>query len=185
MSAEKNISEVYEDRNILAMAFLRSVVELSKERRDPSLSTGWYEHDEWAVLFAELPQGQVSWHVRPEDVPEWLTACDQSAFDGHTREEKNQRLLDYAREDVTPVPSLVSFRGEDAYEALQNSTTTWETARHLPTDVEARLVEESEEVETSNGTVTAEPGDVVLRNEDGETYPCSPETFTKSYTVIR
>lgn len=104
MSAEKSVSEVYEDRNVLAFAFARSICTLGETLYDLGVldecdvyDAGWYLHDEWAVVFVELPEGQVSWHVRPEDVPEWLMEHDPSAFDGHTREEKNERLLEFAR----------------------------------------------------------------------------------------
>lgn len=41
----------------------------------------------WPVAFIELPTGQVSWHL-PEHGPCW---------DGHTTEEKFQRMFEYIR----------------------------------------------------------------------------------------
>lgn len=90
MSAEKSISEVYEDRNVLALAFANLA-------HHSGYAVYHYVHDEWSVLAVELAYGQVSWHMRPEDVPEEFEVFEPVAFDGHTREEKNERLLECAR----------------------------------------------------------------------------------------
>lgn len=90
-SAEKPIRGVYHDRNVLARAFAWLAYTSGFE-------AGYYVHDEWVVVFVELPQGMVSWHVRPESdgVPEELPRYDPGVFDGHNREQKNQRLVDFA-----------------------------------------------------------------------------------------
>lgn len=91
-SADKSIGEVYRDRNLLAFALARSVADLNGVQ-----SVGTYEHDEWAVVAVRLPSGPVSWHVRPETVPDWIPERDPSEwFDGHDRAEKNERVEDYA-----------------------------------------------------------------------------------------
>jgi len=41
---------------------------------------------EWPVVFIELPNGQVSWHM-PQHVKPW---------DGHTTEEKYRRVAEFA-----------------------------------------------------------------------------------------
>lgn len=88
MSAEKSIAEVYEDRNLLALAFVRMA-------HDCGYTIYHYVHDEWAVVGVELPGGQVSWHMRPEVVPDWITECDPVDFDGHDRADKNARLHEF------------------------------------------------------------------------------------------
>lgn len=40
---------------------------------------------EWPVAFIELPTGQVSWHIAPHPV----------AWDGHTTEQKHQRIREW------------------------------------------------------------------------------------------
>lgn len=101
--AEKSIGEVYEDRHAVAFALQAAIVEgYAEVLDDPTELVGWYEHDEWAVIYCFLPNGTdrlASWHLRPEDVPDWLGEPDDPSevFDGHTRDEKNERLYEYAR----------------------------------------------------------------------------------------
>jgi len=79
----------YEDRNLLAVAF----VGLAAEEYDIN-RVGWYDHggEDWAVIYADLFEGQVSWHVPREVVPEWLPERPTSVYDGHSRAEKNDVL---------------------------------------------------------------------------------------------
>lgn len=93
--SEKDIREVYEDRNALVEAFARLAHEIGYE-------VCWYRHDEWAVIAVELPNGQTSWHVRPDpsNIPDWIPERDgEHVFDGHGREQKNARLREFARYD--------------------------------------------------------------------------------------
>ena len=108
---EKSLAEVYADRNRLAVAFAMLAEEaatmqdgLAVPDRFNGYGGGWHiptdeddaAADEWAVVWANLPTGLVSWHV-PADLPE-LTALSHCPveFDGHTRQDKNDRLLNYA-----------------------------------------------------------------------------------------
>lgn len=56
---------------------------------------------EWAVVIIEAPTGQLSWHVSPADkslfghVRTTNAACP--SWDGHTTEEKYQRVRDLAQ----------------------------------------------------------------------------------------
>ena len=91
--SEKNIEEVYADRNALVEAFARALY-------DQGQRVCYYIHDEWAVINIELPNGQVSWHVRPdpENIPDWMPERDGTdVFDGHDNERKIERLKKYAR----------------------------------------------------------------------------------------
>jgi hypothetical protein len=45
---------------------------------------------EWTVAFIELPTGQVSWHLQQH----------QQQWDGHTTQEKRDRIYAYARQCV-------------------------------------------------------------------------------------
>jgi hypothetical protein len=92
-SADKSIEEVYRDRNLLAFALCRAVADAHGKH-----NVGWYEHNEWAVVTVRLPTGTVSWHVRPETVPQWIPERDPGEwYDGHDRDEKNQRVEQYAK----------------------------------------------------------------------------------------
>lgn len=63
--------------------------------------------------------------------------------------------------------------------------TEWMTVRSTPTVKEARgPVEEREEIQTREGTVVAEPGDYVVREDDGSVYPIAPEKFADYYEVL-
>lgn len=54
--------------------------------------------------------------------------------------------------------------------------------RKLRVEVEVvKQVEEPKEVETPEGFIEAEPGDVILSGVHGERYPIKPEIFAKSY----
>lgn len=80
--------EVYEDRNLLALAFAR----LAEEKGWP---VGWRNDEEtpgWPVIYVETPEGQVSWHV-PATLIEGLTLpLFPHAWDGHSSKEKRERL---------------------------------------------------------------------------------------------
>lgn len=39
------------------------------------------------------------------------------------------------------------------------------------------------EIETLEGTMSAEPGDWVIRGVQGEFYPCKPDVFQQSYEL--
>ena len=54
---------------------------------------------EWPVLFIELPTGQVSWHM-PQHARPW---------DGHTTDEKFERIARYAKQ-LDPPASAASWR---------------------------------------------------------------------------
>jgi hypothetical protein len=69
----------------------------------------------------------------------------------------------------------------DAYDALSED---WTDVRKRPVEVEARKATEREEIQTREGTVVAEPGDVVLRGVEGEVYPCDPDIFAGTYEVV-
>lgn len=63
--------------------------------------------------------------------------------------------------------------------------TEWFSVRSVPTEKEARgPVSERVEIDTREGTVVAEPGDYVMREEDGSLYPISGGKFGRYYEVL-
>ncbi len=61
------------------------------------------DHDpaepEYVVMIVELPTGQVSWHIAPEDTDLFphVRGLPRKAWDGHTTEEKYERVDAYTR----------------------------------------------------------------------------------------
>lgn len=87
--------DVYSERAAVVIALARAARALGHDAyigEDP-------EEPEWPVLFIELPTGQVSWHIWPEDlvgVDDFDRAGD--AWDGHDTEEKYRRLAEWQPE---------------------------------------------------------------------------------------
>lgn len=88
---QKAIDEVYRDRNLLACAVaeLAGIGGWTPAEEDP---------EEWAIVFAETPMGQVSWHV-PREMAESLVRRARSyEYDGHSRDVKNDRMASWVEE---------------------------------------------------------------------------------------
>jgi len=91
-SEPKDKRDVYRDRNLLALAFIAAYAEV---RALPQY--GWWPDtddvngEKWAVVWVNLPTGQVGWHIRREDVPDGMPMRDPE-YDGYTTDEKNDRL---------------------------------------------------------------------------------------------
>ena len=96
------LSEAYFDRNLAVMALARLAQTHGFRvglRRDP-------EEPDWPVLMVDLPTGQVSWHLPPgELVGDWPVYQE---WDGHTLEEKQQRISRFL---LTPVAADLSTSG--------------------------------------------------------------------------
>lgn len=98
MTEEKEIDQVYEDRNALAVAFVKF-----KTMRDP-VSGGWTpapdsDSDEWAIVWFETVMGEVSWHVPRELAEKHLPRNDDRDYSGYSREEKNERIWELIEEE--------------------------------------------------------------------------------------
>lgn len=54
------------------------------------------ESSEWAsILFIDLPAGQVSWHIHESEASMfYFVGAYDGAWDGHTTDEKYQRVLE-------------------------------------------------------------------------------------------
>lgn len=52
------------------------------------------EEPEWAVVLVDLPTGQASWHVAPDDMGlfDHVQRSDTQSWDGHSTEQKYARL---------------------------------------------------------------------------------------------
>ncbi|MFD5709471.1 hypothetical protein ACFWHW_03600 [Streptomyces pharetrae] len=52
------------------------------------------EEPDWAVVIVDLPTGQASWHVAPEDMDLFahVQLSEINTWDGHSTEEKYARL---------------------------------------------------------------------------------------------
>ncbi|MFE2710642.1 hypothetical protein ACFXKI_01275 [Streptomyces mirabilis] len=57
------------------------------------------EAPEWAVVVVDLPTGQASWHVAPDDMDLFkaVPRSEINTWDGHTTEEKYARLDAHTR----------------------------------------------------------------------------------------
>ena len=81
--------EAYFDRNQAAMAF-------AKLADESGFIVGVKKTDDldWMLLFVDLPQGQISWHLPTKElVGIWFEYFDD--WDGHDLSEKRLRLSDF------------------------------------------------------------------------------------------
>lgn len=105
--------DAYEDRNLAVLAYLKAVHDWVEEVTytghshtdlseiwDNEPEYGWKEDDDedsnWVIVWIEDGHGQRAWHVPRELVEDlnWLPK-KHVEWDGHTREEKNDRLRAY------------------------------------------------------------------------------------------
>lgn len=104
------IDEAYEDRNLLALAYIKQAHEKkSLCQRATQIEFkgdyGWKEapdeDDSWVIVWAVTQEGQISYHVPRELIEdlEWLPEKDID-WDGHTREEKNDRLRSIIQDPI-------------------------------------------------------------------------------------
>jgi len=90
--SEKDKDEVYHDRNVAACAFVASTCDAYPGGWTPAPDTD-DENVEWAIVWLELPQGQVSWHVPRVFAQGVLDRNDDYDYDGHSTDEKNDRVV--------------------------------------------------------------------------------------------
>lgn len=106
-------NDAYEDRNLAVLAYLKAVHDWVEEVTytghshidlsdvwDSEPEYGWKEaddeDDDWVIVWIEDEHGQKAWHIPRELVEDldWLPK-KHVEWDGHTREEKNDRLRAY------------------------------------------------------------------------------------------
>lgn len=93
-----NDDNVYRERAFL-VAHLATVYPSVISYNDP-------DEPDWAVIYLTTPQGQLSWHIAPDDMDLFghvliiVARSDAPAWDGHDTPEKYRRLaaLTAARE---------------------------------------------------------------------------------------
>jgi hypothetical protein len=90
------LRRAYEDRAVL-LAVLAAIYPARLCANDP-------EWPDWPVLYIDIPTGQVSWHINPDDTHLFRhahhiapNAPGAPVWDGHTREERNDRLTALVR----------------------------------------------------------------------------------------
>jgi hypothetical protein len=88
--ASAALDGAYRERNAVVAALIRSNGWKAEVVMAPD-TEGWW------IVYAETPQGQVSWHISPDDMDlfsDWPVAfgTHHSPWDGHTTEEKYRRL---------------------------------------------------------------------------------------------
>ena len=66
-------------------------------------------------------------------------------------------------------------------EASGFGTGKWQPYRKRPVVISAFRTTEQVEIETWEGTMTAEPGDWIIRGIQGEIYPCKDSVFKQTY----
>jgi hypothetical protein len=78
--------DIYRERAYLT-AFLSKVYPSRLSYSDPN-------EPDWAVLYVESPEGQLSWHISPNDMDLFshLAIVPGVKWDGHTTDEKYERL---------------------------------------------------------------------------------------------
>ncbi len=105
LRSEKNAA--YHERNQLVAAL--SKLFPARLARHPNADTTWDNDWRW-IVFIDLPTGQVSWHIHDseQDMFGHLTSGGPNTWDGHTTEEKYQR-----------VAALKPMKRVDAQAALQ------------------------------------------------------------------
>lgn len=135
----------------------------------------------------------------------WIVSLTESARTAvvritNTNASESDRKTDstYSAQSVQQMPLQVSNETRDELEELhervaeleaqlmvhQTLDGEWTDVEKRPVTVEARVAQEREEIiDTREGAVVAEPGDVVIRGVEGEVYPCDPAVFEKSYRV--
>lgn len=87
--------EAYLDRNLLAVAFLKLA-----EWRGIRIGRG-VAKDGWVPLYAQLPSGQVSWHVPVAMVPpEFWNNLSMVTWDGHDLKSKQDRMRSFVEMDT-------------------------------------------------------------------------------------
>jgi hypothetical protein len=90
----------------------------------------------WQILYLTLPTGQASWHIHPRDadlyghVQQVPSDDERAQWDGHTTEEKYQRIADHVTEHVEA----------DRYWAMINAPLTEQQVDTLAADLRAGRV---------------------------------------------
>jgi len=75
----------------------------------------------------------------------------------------------------------VSMDGEE----INPDDLAWNDARKKPVVVEATPMPAPFTVETKEGTMEGDTGDVLIRGVEGELYPCDSDIFAQTYELVK
>lgn len=86
-------NQAYTERNALVCAL--SKLFPAWLERHPAADKDWEDDWRW-IVFINLPTGQCSWHIHDSEYSnfEHLNSKEGNSWDGHTTEEKYQRIAD-------------------------------------------------------------------------------------------
>jgi len=84
------LDDAYFDRSQAVQGFARLA-------QNMDFRVGIKPDDEWPILYIDLPTGQVSWHIKAEElVGDWPEYPDE--WDGHDLDEKRARIARFLRD---------------------------------------------------------------------------------------
>lgn len=89
-----NINDVYKERDMCVALIARLALALGYDA-GIGRHVGEEWEDDWRnIIFIDLPSGQVSWHIHDSEL-EWFQFLPEykGSWDGHTTEQKYQRVL--------------------------------------------------------------------------------------------
>jgi|SRR5688572_13452150 len=96
LEAQKNAAYTERDKCLVLIATMAQQLGINVGIGQHS-GADW--DDDWRnILFIDLPSGQVSWHIHDSELP-WFSFLPvySALWDGHTTEEKYDRVLAYGR----------------------------------------------------------------------------------------
>lgn len=93
---EKELDEVYHERNLLACAVVAGHLDHGGWTPAPDADS-----EEWAIAWTETPMGLLSWHVPREMAEKYLPRDDRYEYDGHSTPVKNYRLQSWLDSGLT------------------------------------------------------------------------------------
>lgn len=67
----------------------------------------------------------------------------------------------------------------DLYDGIK-----WKKARKKPVEINYHEAKEILFIETLEGVMKAEIGDIIIEGVNGELYPCKPDIFEKTYDCL-
>lgn len=82
------------------------------------------EEPDWLVVYVETPEGQLSWHISPDDLDLFghLSLVTENSWDGHTTKEKYERLARLGRR-FRRNPATVD-RADELYKSFNREIPT-------------------------------------------------------------
>ena len=96
MKDEMEIDDIYSERDKILVLLARWALE---QGYPVGVGIDAEQPEIWKyILFIELPTGQISWHLLEPEL-EWFSFLPDytEPWDGHTRSEKYERVLKYAK----------------------------------------------------------------------------------------